>query len=145
LSRRRNPLHEPKQSEIDELLAAMDAAELRQVVHDVLLELLTVDGDGPRRAAPEAADIVRQAGIEGMDGQTRAAVLATMRKAAERRVAGVTGQKRRGHYGHAAELVALCLEYDQSPEAARWAATVRQEYRRYPALRAELEGRLGPS
>jgi len=109
------------------------------------LELLTADGDEPRLAAPEAADIVRQAGIEDMDGQARAAVLATMRKAAERRVAGVTEQKRRRHYGHAAELVALCLECDQSPEAARWAATVRQEYRRYPALRAELEGRLGSS
>jgi hypothetical protein len=39
LSRRRSPLAEPEQSEIDELLAAMDAAELRQVVRDVLLEL----------------------------------------------------------------------------------------------------------
>jgi len=28
---------------------------------------------------------------------------------------------------------------------SRWAATVRQEYCRYPALRAELEGRLGSS
>jgi hypothetical protein len=35
--------------------------------------------------------------------------------------------------------------YDNSPEAAHWAATVRQEYRRYPALHAELEGRLGSS
>jgi hypothetical protein len=109
------------------------------------LELLSADGDEPRLAAPEAADIVRQAGIERMDGQARAAVLAAMRKAAERRVAGVTEQKRRRHYGHAAELVALCLECDKSPETARWAATVRQEYRRYPALRAELEGRLGSS
>jgi hypothetical protein len=109
------------------------------------LELLSADGDEPRLDAPEAADLVRQAGIERVDGQARAAVLAAMRKAAERRVAGVTEQKRRRHYGHAAELVALCLECDQSPEAARWAATVRQEYRRYPALRAELERRLGTS
>jgi hypothetical protein len=88
---------------------------------------------------------VRQAGIERMDGQARAAVLAAMRKAAERRVAGVTEQKRRRHYGHAAQLVAECLACDRSPETARWTATVRQEYRRFPALRAELEERLGSS
>ena len=109
------------------------------------LELLSADGDGPRLAAPEAGDIVRQAGIEGIDGQARAAVLAAMRKAAERRVAGVTEQKHRRHYGHAAELVAACLACDPSPEAARWATTVRQAYRRFPALRAEFEERLGPS
>jgi hypothetical protein len=104
---------------------------------------LTTDGDGPRLAAREAGDIIRQAGVDAIDGQARASVLAAMRKAAERRIAGVTEHKRRRHYGHAAELVAACLACDQSPEAARWAATVRQEYRRYPALRAELEGRLG--
>jgi hypothetical protein len=107
------------------------------------LELLTADGDEPRVAAPEAGDIVRRAGIEGMDRRARAAVLAAMRKAAERRVAGVTEQKRRRHYGHAAELVAACLTCDPSPEAARWVASVRQTYRRFPALRAELEERLG--
>ena len=39
MSRRRNPLSEPNRSEIDEPLAAMDAAELREVVRDVMLEL----------------------------------------------------------------------------------------------------------
>jgi hypothetical protein len=110
------------------------------------VELFTADRDEPRLAAPEAGEIVRRAGIESMpDGKARAAVLAAMRKAAERRVAGVTEQKRRRHYGHAAELVAACLACDESPEAARWATTVRQAYRRFPALRAEFEERLGSS
>lgn len=109
------------------------------------LELPTADVDGPRLAAPEAGDILRQAGIERPpDGRVRSAVLAAMRKAAERRVAGITKHKRRRHYGHAAELVATCVACDPSSEAARWATTVRQEYRRFPALRAELEERLGP-
>jgi hypothetical protein len=109
------------------------------------LELLTADGDEPRLPAPEAGDIIRLAGIEDIDAPARPAVLAAMREAAERRVAGVTEQKRRRHYGHAAELVAACLACDRSPEAARWATTIRQTYRRFPALRAELEERLGPS
>jgi hypothetical protein len=110
------------------------------------LEPFTADGDESRLAAPEAGDIVRRAGIDCVpDGQARAAVLAAMRKAAERRVAGVTEHKRRRHYGHAAELIAACVACDPSPETARWATTVRQAYRRFPALRAELDERLGSS
>jgi hypothetical protein len=110
------------------------------------LELFTADRCEPRLAAPEAVDIVRQSGIESItDGNARAGVMAAMRNAAERRVAGVTEQKRRRHYGHAAELVAACIACDQSPEAARWATTVRQAYRRFPALRAEFDKRLGSS
>ncbi len=110
------------------------------------LELFTADRDEPRLAAPEGGEIVRKAGIESIpDGKARAAVLAAMRKAAERRVAGVTEQKRRRHYGHASELVTACLACDESPDAARWATTVRQAYRRFPALRAEFEERLGSS
>lgn len=109
------------------------------------VELSITDGDEPGLRAPQAGEIIRLAGIEFIDAQARPGVLAAMREAAERRVAGVTEQKRRRHYGHAAELVAACLACDRSPEAARWATMVRQAYRRFPALRAEFETRLGSS
>ena len=72
-------------------------------------------------------------------------MLFAMRKAAKSRLAGVTDQKRRRHYGHAAELVAVCVGCDRSPETARWAASLRTEFRRFPALRAELDRALGAS
>jgi hypothetical protein len=161
---------------MDEVLAAMDAAELREVVRDVLLEhadrtngrvtnsLTERAARGNSGSAPPApahdevaevaaflrakrvgyTEIVRRAGVDRIPGgRARAAVSAAMRKAAERRIVGVTEQKRRGHYAHAAELVAICFACDRSPEAAQWAATVRQAYRQFPALRAELEERLG--
>ena len=108
------------------------------------LELPASDSDGPRLEAPEAGDLLRQAGIVAIpSGKARAAVLAGMRKAAERRVAGVAEKKRRRYYGHAAELVAACLSCDRSPEALRWVASIRTEYRRFPALRAELDQHSG--
>jgi len=61
-----------------------------------------------------------------------------MRKAAAKRVAGVTGHQRRRHYGHAAELVIACATLDSTPESARWIAAIRADYRRYPAFQAEL-------
>jgi hypothetical protein len=70
-------------------------------------------------------------------------MLAAMRKAAESRLAGVTDQKRRRHYGHAAELVAVCVACDPSPPTAGWVASIRTEYRRFPALRDELDRALG--
>jgi len=66
-----------------------------------------------------------------------------MRKAAESRLAGVTEQKRRRHYGHAAQLVAACVACDSSPDAARWLTSIKAEHRRFPALRAELDRQLG--
>ncbi len=108
------------------------------------LELMTGEPDEPRVLAPDVGQILRQAGVERIpDGRARGAALAAMRRAAERRLAGVTAQKRRRHYGHAAQLVAACLACDRSPEAAAWAASITAEYRRFSALRAEIDRRLG--
>jgi hypothetical protein len=110
------------------------------------LELMTGDGDEPRLSTPEIEQILRTAGIDAIPGAgARGAVLVAMRRAAENRLAGVTDQKRRHHYGHAAELVAVCLGCDRSPETARWAASMRTEYQRFPTLRAELDRALGSS
>jgi hypothetical protein len=109
------------------------------------LELMTRDQDEPLLAAPEIDQILEQAGVGAVaHGEAREVVMESMRKAAERRLEGVTGEKRRGHYGHAASLVAICAAIDPSPATARWVTRLRDEHRRYPALRAELDRRLAP-
>jgi hypothetical protein len=101
---------------------------------------LATEPDGPRLATPDVGSILAQAGIDGIpDAGARRAVLTAMRKTAEQRLAGVTEAKRRGHYGHAAQLVAACLACDPSPETLAWAASMKREYRRLPALCAELD------
>ena len=109
------------------------------------LDVLTADGDdAPRLSTPTSDDILRAVGAVGaLDARARIAVLGAMRTAAERRVAGVTEQKCRRHYGHAASLVAACAACDPSPETARWATRLRKGYRRFPALCAEFERRMG--
>lgn len=99
--------------------------------------------EGPKVIAPAVGELLERAGIVRIaDSATLAMVLAAMRQAAERRLAGVTAQKRRRHYGHAAELVATCLACDRSPEAMGWIAAIQQDYRRFPALRAELDAAM---
>jgi hypothetical protein len=108
------------------------------------LEEMIGENDEPRLDAPEVERILEQAGINGiLDSGVRGAVLAAMRKAAEKRLTGVTGQKRRRHYSHAAQLVAACVACDESPEAARWLSAIRTKPRRFPALRAELDRVMG--
>jgi hypothetical protein len=110
------------------------------------LDLETCHGDEPQLVTPEVDAILRQAGVDRVSTvAARSTVLAAMRRAAERRLAGVTDQKRRRHYGQAAELVAACVGCDGSPETARWAASLTSDYRRFPALRAELDRALGTS
>jgi hypothetical protein len=72
----------------------------------------------------------------------RKAVLEAMRKAAEKRLAGVAENKRRRHYGHAALLVGACSAVDPDSAAADWVAAVRAMYSRYPALQREFDGAL---
>jgi len=105
----------------------------------------TCDGDDePELPIPKVDEILRDAGVEGIsEAKARKVVLAAMRKAAEVRVAAVTDQRRRRQYGHAASLVAACIACDGSPETGRWAATLRGKYRRFPALCAELDRRVG--
>jgi hypothetical protein len=110
------------------------------------LVLMSADRDTPHLAAPEVGELLRLAGIESVpDTKARSAVHTAMRSAAEQRVAGVTEEKRRRHYGHAASLVAVCVACDQSPEVLRWVASIRAQHKRFPALRDELDRRLGSS
>jgi tetratricopeptide (TPR) repeat protein len=104
------------------------------------LALSTLDHDEPCLAAPEIDLILGQAGISAVgEGKVRQSVIESMRKAAERRVEGVTGNQRRRHYGHAANLVGTCVAIDSSPATNQWATRLRDEYRRFTAFRAELD------
>lgn len=104
------------------------------------LEAMTTDPEEPRLTTPEVDALLGLAGVASIsDTTSRRAVLAAMKKAAESRVAGVTEQKRRRHYGHAAELVATCVVCGKTDETKRWAAALQAEYKRFPALRDELE------
>jgi len=105
--------------------------------------LRTDDREEPRLDAPGVYEIVQLAGTGETSGdKARTAVLRAMRKAAEKRVAGVIENKRRRHYDHAAKLVATCDALDSSPETVSWVAGVRDEYRRYPAFQRELASHL---
>ena len=107
------------------------------------LSLLS-ERDEPRLTTPEVADLIRRAGIQApTDPATRAAVVKSMRTAAEKRIAGVTEKKRRRHYGHAASLALACAQVDSSTNGTKWLEGIRDEYRRYPALQRELGGRKG--
>jgi tetratricopeptide (TPR) repeat protein len=125
------------------------ASSLLMGRHEISAEELlptTGEEDEPRFAPPEVDEILRHAGVDCIpDGTARGAVLAAMRRAAESRLAGVTKHKRRGHYRHAALLVSSCQACDPSPEAAGWIRSIRTEYRRFPALRNELDRAMGNS
>ncbi|MBM4364434.1 MAG: hypothetical protein FJ104_17280, partial [Deltaproteobacteria bacterium] len=134
LGGRRNPTF-PKTDPLADL--GMDLEEL---------EAMTADPDEPRLITPAVDPLLERAGADRIsDPASRAAALAAMRKAAESRIEGVTAGKRRRHYGHAAELVATCVTCDGTGETARWAASLRAEYRRFPALRDELDRAMGAS
>jgi hypothetical protein len=70
-------------------------------------------------------------------------MLNSMRTAAEKRIAGVTENKRRRHYGHAASLALACAQVDGTAVGTKWLEGIRDAYRRYPALQRELGGRKG--
>lgn len=119
-------------------------AEVRHVPDFDELELMTPSANEPRLATPEAEELLRVAGIETPAANAaRRSVVAAMRRAAERRLEGVTANKRRRHYGHAANLVALCLRCDRSPATQRWATGLDTQYRQFSALRRELGRALG--
>lgn len=55
----------------------------------------------------------------------------------------VEAGERRRHYGHAASLALACAQVDSSNTGTKWLDSIRDEYRRYPALQRELGGRNG--
>jgi hypothetical protein len=108
------------------------------------LEWINADRDQARLATPEVDDLLELAGVnEKPEVSVQMALLEAMRRAAENRLAGLTKNKRRRHYGHGAQLVATCAALLSSSEANDWVATLRTGYRRYPALQREFDDRVG--
>jgi hypothetical protein len=103
------------------------------------IAVMPASPDEPRLVTPPVDRILRLADApRSPSPDARRAILVAMRTAAEKRVTGVTGSKRRRHYGHAAELVCACAVLDATPETALWIAGIRDAYRRFPAVQAEL-------
>lgn len=96
--------------------------------------------EGPSLALLPVEKLVALCGSTAPRGAARDAVLSAMRRAAEKRVEGVIREKRRRHYGHAAELLTTCLVLASG--ADKWLASIEHQYRRYPALQREIARRL---
>ncbi len=102
------------------------------------------ESGGARLNAPAIEEIEHAAGVLPIsDDEMKAVILRAMRKAAEKRVAGVTSKQRRNYYDHAARLVAVCAALDAGPQTVNWVAGIRQKYRRYSALQREFSIHLG--
>jgi hypothetical protein len=103
------------------------------------IESMYASPDEPQLATPGIDRILALADAKRPPKPAaRTALLGAMRKAAEKRVAGVLAEKRRRYYGHAAKLVLVCAALDSTAETAEWVAGVRHAYRRFPAFQVEL-------
>ena len=121
------------------------------------------DGDGisvkPELRTPTVVELIELARPGArIDPNHFVVMLESMQCAATRRTEGVLVNKRRRHYGHAAMLIACCLELASivgQKEAvsamsavsavsavSEWVAELRREYKRFPAFQRELEDAL---
>ena len=100
-----------------------------------------IEDDRPKLRTSEFDALFRLAGVNlPEDEDIRSSMTAAMRKAAEKRVEGVTANKRRRQYGHAASLAVQCAHTDGSPAGKAWLRELMEGCRRYPALTREFGG-----
>jgi hypothetical protein len=98
----------------------------------------------PKLTAPSVVELIMsvRAGLS-VDSRGSEAMLEAMQAAATSRLEGVLDKKRRGHYAHAAKLVACCLELSavvgKREPVADWIDDVRREYGRFSAFQKELK------
>jgi hypothetical protein len=96
----------------------------------------------PRLARPTLLDVLQRADVARQPPSSyRRAMLDAMRVAAEQRTDGVTSEKRRRHYQHAALLVGCVIEID--PASLAWADSLRVRTSRWPALQSQLREAMG--
>lgn len=104
------------------------------------LDMLGMDSDETRLHSPSVDDVLALADIDTVEEPSvRATMLKAMQKAAEKRLDGVTENKRRRYYGHAASLALASAAVDSTGAAEKWLAGIREKYRRYPALQREFD------
>ena len=99
-----------------------------------------MDDDRPKLRTTGFDELLRLADVTLPDDEgIRSSMIAAMRTAAEKRVEGVTANKRRRHYGHAASLAVECARAEGSSAGKAWLRELTDEYRRYPALKREFK------
>ncbi len=119
------------------------ATELEATARDPLNSFApTEEEHKPKLSTPSIVALIQGArpGIALTEPDQDAAIDA-MRIAAEKRTAGILGNSRRQHYGHAALLVASCVAFApkrRASELLKWATDLRQKYTRRHAFRQEL-------
>ncbi len=107
-------------------------------------EACSLLSDEPKLNQPLIEELLALADIMGMENDCqRPAMLKAMRKAAEKRIEVVTKNKHRRCYAHAASLAAACAVADDSSGAANWFDSIRDDYRRFPALQREFDRYAG--
>ena len=131
--------------------------ELFDGLKDTRVDIYSMDWDGddeasakPKLGTPTVAHLLEIARPGArIDPNHFVVMLEGMQSAATRRTEGVVANKRRRHYGHAATLIACCLELasivGQKEAASEWVAELRREYKRFPAFQRELEDALARS
>ena len=97
--------------------------------------ILDEELEAPRLKDPTATDVLSMTRVTPVkDESVRAAMLKSMRTAAGKRLDGVTKNKRRRWYEHAALLATACAAVDTSEVSPVWLADIRKKFSRYPAL-----------
>jgi len=103
------------------------------------------DSDGVSKlSAPTIIEILERADVQARLKPTdRATMLDAMKAAADSRMNGVLTEKRRSYYGHAAALIACCVELENTAGApSPWAEALRAQTSRFPAFQAQLRAAL---
>jgi len=99
-----------------------------------------MDDDRPKLCTPTIEALLRTAAVNAPeDAMLRSSMIEAMRTAAEKRIEGVTENRRRSHYRHAASLAVQCARAGGSPEGKAWLRGLMDKYRRYPALKREFQ------
>ena len=116
---------------------------LKQAPRSPLESSLDPEESSTKLATPTVIDVLQRADVcSRVTSKDRAAALDAMRSAASKRTDGVTGEKRRRHYEHAAALVGCCVEADRQGSAA-WLEALRARTSRFPAYQEALRSALG--
>ncbi len=101
---------------------------------------IMINDDRPRLLIPTLPALLRTAAVEApKDALPRPPMLDALKAAAKKRIEGVTEDKLRHHYGHAASLAVQCARADSTPAGQAWLRELVDHYRRYPALKREFE------
>ncbi|NOK08239.1 hypothetical protein [Corallococcus exercitus] len=114
---------------------------------ELLDEVGPAQDAGPRLVTPSVIDALQRAEVtQRLTVHERGVALAAMKAAATKRTEGVLGTKRRRHYGHAAALVACCVELEDGTRGAAgtstWAEALRARTSRFPAFQEALHAPL---